>query len=125
MKGMGSWEADAPGEYGPWWKSRKKYCPPSASQAFDDFITALNQHNASESQDSLHQLSAAGKVLIKALQASGSGPKVTVRNRLAHAFAPSLRSSKVAKSPIDNLITAVTNVVQSFGGAIVPDQYEV
>jgi hypothetical protein len=39
--------------------------------------------------------------------------------------APRLKSSTAPKSPTDNLITAVTNVIHGLGGAMVPDRYEV
>jgi hypothetical protein len=34
-------------------------------------------------------------------------------------------SSRVPKSPTENLITAVTDVTPGFGGELVPDRYEV
>ena len=125
MNGMGSWEADAPGNYGPWWVTRRRYFPASLSQQFDDFVAALNQHNAALTPATLEELSSAAKLLINAVGASGRGPKLSVRDRVALAVAPKLRSSTAPKSPTDNLITAVRNVIQGFGGHIVPDAYEV
>jgi hypothetical protein len=125
MKDMGSWEADEPGDYGPWWVSRKKYFPAAVSAQFKDFVSALNQHNSSKTPGSLAELSAAAKQLIKALDANRIDPRFSIRDRLALVAAPKMKSSTAPKSPTDNLITAVTNVIKGFGGQIVPDRYEV